>query len=970
MRTNYFISVILTMLMMFNIIGCNTAPLENQEETPIPLSSSDIEKAQDKIEEQKSKYARPLKVATKLSVVDAKQSAKDEDAASEDAKQSSNTRTARTMRQTVTPLRIGVVALSPEDLSADSDYHKDPQEVYVEDRSIEAFQQINEILCYLGQTQYHEMLNQGDYLAQVDKKRCEQGRDSVSNAGQQAQQSQQSGAESDMPEYESWTVNSSRADGDSPQVVKFWIQDEGNEYDGPSQIRAKIIISEGVSETNPYGIFTMNFKSYPVRDGGMVDTSEAIFKGLLKTERDEAGEIILKFIIDGGQPGEYSFTQKATLNRSADGLSGQGSLYTSEGYSGGPGNYNDDHPHESDEGEDEFYMVFREALDNGATPEEALEAVIQLVNEYAESEGIPSEELDGFIDMLRTVYNDALENGATPEEAFAAAGQAADESDFGDSEDDNATYVNDGPNDNGPYPSEGRMQSFNIAYDPDNFLREDSNGDLVCLDRNDYDESAWRYALYDEEGNRIERFSGFPIKYRDDMGNDIHGWIGYHGIWLPGDIKPNHGDQVTRANYGPEEIEEESYSVFISSGRLKKFTRVELTLGDIQNIPLNSYEDGVYYRIKYDGTNFNKVGIFGDGYIPEEIPPTPMDLSNMEWTELSLWSSALGGSIQIKLAPEACEQNSETNKFSCSVTPDAQVVFYREETVFPQDLGEELTFACFDQCLNPEANAEESPFYANTNWETGGETLNYQDTAPANAEYYTYTFDKERMILMINGKDVVHTQNSTGQYQDGSFQSGPLFAPTPENLEKLACEFEFSGEMTCAWQAYNKLEVFYKWETGPNSWNSLTAIQDANGEFVTFDPPLQVAYTHTGNGYENSTFYLEYNGYGDLHGVPGKCIDVNTGEDASCEDHKNVRWVHEFSISDGTIVTDAGNASRQYLVKSLEKEQRMKKKETTACSELSVQSYPLPHISEHEDPAIGEQPLVDNPPTVIGGVIQ
>ena len=55
-------------------------------------------------------------------------------------------------------------------LPASSDYKRDATNVYVEERSTEGFNTVNEILCMIGQTKYNAMLNRGAYKAQVDAK--------------------------------------------------------------------------------------------------------------------------------------------------------------------------------------------------------------------------------------------------------------------------------------------------------------------------------------------------------------------------------------------------------------------------------------------------------------------------------------------------------------------------------------------------------------------------------------------------------------------------------------------------------------------------------------------------------------------------------------------------------------------------------------------------------------------------------
>jgi hypothetical protein len=59
-----------------------------------------------------------------------------------------------------------------------------------------------------------------------------------------------------------------------------------------------------------------------------------------------------------------------------------------------------------------------------------------------------------------------------------------------------------------------------------------------------------------------------------------------------------------------------------------------------------------------------------------------------------------------------------------------------------------------------------------------------------------------------------------------------------------------------------------------------------------------------------------------------------------------------------------------YLAKALEKEQRMQTVSLSECSDLSIVSYTLPSISDWVAPKIGNEPVVEGPPAVVGGVVQ
>jgi len=739
----------------------------------------------------------------------------------------------------VQALKIGALNLSPSDIPAGSDYYNDRQEVFVHERSAKAFELVNEILCSIAQSKYEDMLNAGDYKAQIDKNLC----GSNDDAGSAGESSENQSSGSTAPDYEMWTVNSSRADADSPQIVKVWINEEAGEMDPAMLIMAKATITEGTSDTNPYGLFTINFKAHPVV-GGVPNTSVTMLKGFLKTERDaDTGQILLKLVEQGF--GEMTYSQKAVLNRTSDGSSGSGSAYTEDSFDGEP-----------------------------------------------------------------------------------------------------------------------ETTTYNMAFNTTHFLREDvSSEEQMCFSRTSFDETAWRYGLYDSNGSRVTRNSGFNIKV-----GEAYGYIGYYGLWFPDDVTVSDGDTVYKVSFGQGGETATPYTVVKKGGRLKKHTRYTTTLANIKNIPLDMWTEDGNFRVKWDGSDFV---LFAEQnsetHMWEDIDEETLDLTALPWGDLNFYSQSLGGQVRIKL--EDCTWNDGT--FDCSdpgPADETDVVFFKEDIVFPGDsVPAELT--CYDNC----------PKYSE----------DVQGVKPSDSSYsfgeehaYSFISAANDMILkeVIEGAPeeypLLWADDDSGQNQFGAM-SGPLFEASGENLALLACD-DWNGngeadEGVCGWKAWSELTEYYTWETGGNSWNQFTALKDADGNILEFQAPLQVAYEHTQTDesatdfkYNGTTFNLEYSGFGNLWGIPGTCIDMDSGEVVNCG--PGTRWVPEFSIADGA---EASDGTSDYLIKALEKEQRMSKLDDLgACTGLTVTAYTLPSIDSWEDPDIGSQPTVTNAPAVIGGVVQ
>ena len=67
-----------------------------------------------------------------------------------------------------------------------ADWNKDKTYTYVQDRSTEVFNNVNEILCQIAQTNYVAMAGKGPYKALINQNLCK-GNDSASNAGSSQQ---------------------------------------------------------------------------------------------------------------------------------------------------------------------------------------------------------------------------------------------------------------------------------------------------------------------------------------------------------------------------------------------------------------------------------------------------------------------------------------------------------------------------------------------------------------------------------------------------------------------------------------------------------------------------------------------------------------------------------------------------------------------------------------------------------------
>ena len=163
---------------------------------------------------------------------------------------------------------------STDNFTSGEDITVDETETFVYERSADAFQTANNILCWMAQTNADNMTDNGTYKAQIDKSQCGE-----------------SSGNSNAPQYEMWIVNSTKPDGDN-MTINAWIpmdMDDDGTQDGVIYAQSKV--SQSPSDDHPWGHFKMAFS---MRQGTTTSGTE-IFKGYLKTKKKTDGSNVLLF---------------------------------------------------------------------------------------------------------------------------------------------------------------------------------------------------------------------------------------------------------------------------------------------------------------------------------------------------------------------------------------------------------------------------------------------------------------------------------------------------------------------------------------------------------------------------------------------------------------------------------------------------------------------------------------------------
>jgi hypothetical protein len=536
-----------------------------------------------------------------------------------------------------------------------------------------------------------------------------------------------------------------------------------------------------------------------------------------------------------------------------------------------------------------------------------------------------------------------------------------------------------------------QSQIFSFAYNHDYFLRD---SECFSRDANEANFSVWRYGLYDAvSGDRVVINSGFPIEFSaNGSGTTYHGYLGYYGLSLPPEamtaLTQAANPMVKKIDYGSngQAPTSTNYNVVKAAGKLTKYTRKTRTLAQIDKIKINvfvgnasGFFSGATSNSQYEIYWDNNAGTFKvDAQMNCDnsgCHTTSLDheyaVATSFWSNqggVQGWSQSLGGEVFVDL-----------QGVSGTINANAITVVYRvQDLVYPSAMPAQLV--CLRDC--PTAASIASYFAPNASAQSPFALANnFNPTAPGSQVVYT-TQTSSALLIDAQAQSVIFTDRDAlqqhPQFQSG-IRSGRLFAAA--NLSSLACD-DNSGNY-CEYKV-NDLDVYYIWETGTNSWNQFAAVKDSNGEFLKFDPPLQLAYSVPNDSskygdYAGKSLILQYGGFGDLGGVPGNCVSHLTNAPVSC-DQPDARYVASFAIRNGEQVSDDNHT---YLVKWLEREIRFKRKNINdgiSCAGLvapDANSVTLPSaaiLKDTSDPAsnfyIGAKPSISDAPRVIHGDVK
>jgi hypothetical protein len=546
----------------------------------------------------------------------------------------------------------------------------------------------------------------------------------------------------------------------------------------------------------------------------------------------------------------------------------------------------------------------------------------------------------------------------------------------------NATTTNSG---SGTIQANGGA-GIDFAYNTNYFRRNDGTNDL-CFDRSkaNADISVWQYGTYSaDDGSRIDlAHPGFPLQ-ASYQGTSYYGFASYWGVNFQGlnlnaiaDAQPIAG--LTVSDQRPNNST--TYTLSKVGGKLTQWTQQATTLHALDGIPImvgfdltgqttgNAAVTGFQNWQLVWSSATQTLSVTGsqqcgnNGCVVTGISPAAtVNAGAFNQLPISGWANSYGGSINVPPtgAPHL----------------DADAVFYYQQaTVVPGTA--QLSLYCLNQCPTAAAlaafsggNGQASPF--------GNGTAQQWFSAPV-ANTVSYGFDAGGLEDLSGAAPAALVLESSAAFQSNSqfsngINSGRLFdAP----LALANCPAGTLAGTVC--EPANPT-VYYTWQTGPNQWNQSLWL-NASGSVVPFDAPENVSYTVPAGAaygsYAGLPILLQFDGFGNLQGIPGYCVDPVSNATVDCST-ANSRYVPLFSIPDGTALT-LPNSAPQMLVKALNGEYRLKNLGTsasTACATMTLTPTVPPSGGTHDPSSAGDseylgtQPTVTGAPAVIDGVKQ
>jgi hypothetical protein len=532
-----------------------------------------------------------------------------------------------------------------------------------------------------------------------------------------------------------------------------------------------------------------------------------------------------------------------------------------------------------------------------------------------------------------------------------------------------------------------------FAYNSTHFYRQRGSDLPRCFtrDKSQADYSVWRYGVYKSDGSRLALTNpGFPVTYT--AGSQTYwGYASFHGIYLPDTALTLMGSSATvKSQDGGT-----TYNYSRVGGKLTKLSKGQTTLNDIKGLKIGWVwlnesvgGQGATYHLEWNGTHLVKTekqksdGDFESANNDVVLVANQRDL--FQQNTIYGYSEALGGQIFFEI-PASGFSGSQVVNFST------------RSTVSAADAAN-LTLICVSECLDTTNGMSAALPVSEPYVDVGIKKRNRSGVLASSAKLYKFSNGMMYLNATNAGNQVdassaliFTTSGNNPKLKDGNqwgLRTGLLVAAIDGSgsaPDSVLCDNSGgqSGQRDhiCP-HLFQSLTDTYEWETGPNSWNqNATLTQSGSNSEVVFDPPKRLKVTlSTSNSTAassqiGSSLQLDYQGFGDLWGIPGGCYNPKDNSKGPCDSTTYTSWAPEFMLKAGAEVTETvSGVTQTYYVKPIDQEMRFAlASDPNACNNLSLPTNAaLPSLPTGDDAKtiIGPQPTVTGPPVVIHGVLQ
>ena len=833
---------------------------------------------------------------------------------------------------------IVALTLATGTVSAQTAYQDDKTDFYVENQTNESLSFVNMLLCYMAAMAPDKMVNAGIYVASIYDSECEEEDTSASDQKAATATSAQSassssgesgggGADKTGKTAEQNTVVSTRADNDSPMKIKAWVKSPSEEEDGFT-MPGMVIYVEGIqsaapSEASKFGNFVMNM-TYSLTDAwnGM-EAGANMGGGYLKAD---GNTVIFRNETMRSAPEAL----KATF--SSTGVSG---VFNSESWVGGFEGF-------------PAQLTSKFAIDDTSKVycQELLEAKKVSMESFDEN-GFPT------LSAYTPVSGDGL---ATSEVCWSTA--------LADAKQNVHRY--------GVYKQDGSRLELGQSGFPMKGAVTIAGESVDVHAYADY-WGVWFDDRFSSAVNLIGTSS--PTTFTKENFAGESGTKTY---------------QIRQSNARIEKISKS----YVSLNSLDKMTAVMWvdkwdTNWASKYDTLGFTGDSAEYSGTYDASSgtwtFDKKITFTAGY-NETALSTPISFNNQKWLDtmketysdsfvhtraLWVWSPDTGSAYDIS-------KKSLANPADATATNG--ISMNSRESLTPANYPSSVF--CVEQCptaalLNATVQAAAgassrgtkvaSPYNAN-NWQVlknGENAGRFQDGILAtNVQTYTTSGLKvldststEIMfpISIVNPSEQLKSSVFAMPWGDGEqlewgVGTGRLLA-SQADLDSIECEKNAAGayrnthaEFDASAKRYcpgmldrpdSTVTTWYEIRFGAQPWDRTKYVVDQSTSLdVVFSAPTTLYYTVPNEAKysedKGKTVRLDYNGFGELHGIPGHVVDTQTGESLgkyfSGDWKEYYRYVSRFIIENDALgneptVKTGGASPVTYKVKALQGEE-------------------------------------------------